>query len=87
MPTSSHALPEGDARTTMRRFRSAMTFSQLHAEADNQFKQERHLVARDILQTETPGLARQLACDHDCGLGLLARPNRLCIRTGIGVRP
>jgi hypothetical protein len=48
MPTSSHALPEGDARTTMRRFRSAMTFSQLHAEADNQFKQERHLVAREI---------------------------------------
>jgi hypothetical protein len=61
MPTSSHALPEGDARTTMRRFRSAMTFSQLHAEADNQFKQERHLVAREILQTKT----LSWACDHD----------------------
>jgi len=48
MPTSSHALPVGEARTAMRRFRSAMTFSQLHAEADNQFKQERHLVAREI---------------------------------------
>jgi hypothetical protein len=61
MPTSSHALPVGEARTAMRRFRSAMAFSQLHAEADNLFKQERHLVAGDILQTETLGWA----CDRD----------------------